>query len=89
MIRMITTGLIVAATSSALYAVPVQPATVITEDDPGWSCQTMGNRVCGPGNSEGVTPGCYSDTGDMVSMWPCHVVVNADGSSDVYLGVAR
>lgn len=22
---------------------------VVDEDDPGWDCRTMGNRVCGPG----------------------------------------
>lgn len=29
----------------------VAPATTIPlqEDDPGWDCHTMGNRVCGPG----------------------------------------
>lgn len=24
------------------------PAAAIQEDDPGWDCQTMGNRQCGP-----------------------------------------
>lgn len=22
----------------------------IQEDDPGWDCHTMGNRICGPGH---------------------------------------
>lgn len=24
------------------------PPKVIQEDDPGWDCHTMGNRICGP-----------------------------------------
>lgn len=26
--------------------------TVITEDDPRWDCETMGNRICGPTTTE-------------------------------------
>lgn len=62
--------------------------TRITEDDPRWNCTTMGNRICGPNNANGVTAGCYSDTGSApVHLWPCHVVVNPDGSSDVWEGL--
>lgn len=25
-----------------------QPRIVHAEDDPGWDCRTMGNRICGP-----------------------------------------
>lgn len=56
----------------------------IQEDDPQWDCRTMGDRRCGPTNVQGVTAGCYADTGELVAVWPCRVVVNADGSSDVY-----
>ena len=29
----------------------VTPVTqVLQEDDPGWDCHTMGNRICGPGH---------------------------------------
>jgi hypothetical protein len=40
------------------------------EDDPGFSCVTDGNRICGPGNANGVPPGCY-DAGVLVAPWPC------------------
>ena len=56
------------------------------EDDPGWSCITNGDRRCGPGNSNGVPPGCYDDAGMLVAPWPCVVIVNPDGTSDVYVG---
>ena len=23
---------------------------IIREDNPGWNCETMGNRICGPAN---------------------------------------
>ena len=39
------------------------------EDDPGWNCAVDGNRVCGPGNANGVTPGRYVD-GTLVDLWP-------------------
>lgn len=56
----------------------------IQEDDPGWDCVSMGDRSCGPTNTQGVTAGCYDDGGVLVAPWPCHIVVNPDGSSDVY-----
>ena len=36
--------------------------TVITvqEDSPQWDCTTMGNRICGVGNAQGVPAGDYS-----------------------------
>jgi hypothetical protein len=42
---------------------PVDDTTTITiqEDDPRWDCRTMGNRICGEGNSEGVAPGYYGE----------------------------
>lgn len=40
---------------------PVDTTTVtVQEDEPGWSCAEMGNRICGPNNSEGVPAGDYS-----------------------------
>ena len=33
---------------------------IIMEDDPRWDCRTMGNRICGPTNSQGVPAGGYS-----------------------------
>ena len=36
--------------------------TVVTvqEDSPQWDCTTMGNRICGIGNAQGVPAGDYS-----------------------------
>ena len=31
------------------------------EDDPAFDCRIHGNRICGPGNSQGVPPGQYRD----------------------------
>lgn len=42
--------------------------TSIQEDEAGWNCARNGNRICGPGNSEGATPGCYRD-GHLVISW--------------------
>lgn len=44
------------------------PAGQIQEDDPGWDCRTMGDLVCGPTNSQGVTAGRYS-AGVLVQGW--------------------
>ncbi|WP_457095117.1 hypothetical protein [Mycobacteroides abscessus] len=34
------------ATPSVVHSVP---ASEPEEDEPGWDCATMGNRICGPG----------------------------------------
>ncbi len=80
----------IVATSPGL-AVPSDGSAVfqtsrIDEDSSTWDCRADGNRVCGPGNVQQVIPGCYDDAGALVSGWPCRVVVNPDGSSDVYEG---
>jgi len=54
------------------------------EDDPNWDCVTMGNRVCGVGNAEGVPAGCYNDNEELVAPWPCFVMTDDDGNMDVY-----
>ena len=59
-------------------------AQAATEDSPSWSCVDDGNRICGPGNANGVPAGCYDDGGVLVAPWPCHVIVNPDGSADIY-----
>lgn len=64
-------------------------ADTINEDDPGWSCVDDGNRICGPGNAQGAPAACYDEGGVIVAVWPCSVVVNPDGSSDVYTPDAR
>lgn len=56
----------------------------VQEDSPAWSCVDDGNRICGPGNSNGAPAGCYDDGGVLVATWPCYVVINPDGSSDVF-----
>ena len=66
----------VAITSGRAYAT--------SEDSDQWSCVDDGNRICGPGNADGAPAGCYNDGGVMVAPWPCHIVVNPDGSADVY-----
>lgn len=82
-IGILATGLI----AGGAFGVAVSPAMVtMNEDDSAWDCRTMGNRVCGPANPQGHTAACYNDAGDIVALWPCHVVVNPDGSSDVFEG---
>jgi hypothetical protein len=43
---------------------------VITEDESGWSCVDNGNRVCGPGNQQGVPAGRYDEGGVLIDAWP-------------------
>lgn len=51
-------------TAAALIA--LAPLTGPQEDDPGWDCRTMGDHVCGVGNSQGVAPGLYDQAGALV-----------------------
>lgn len=60
----------------------------VQEGSPQWSCVDDGNRVCGPNNPEGQPAACYDEGGVIVALWPCHVVVNPDGSSDVWDGLS-
>ena len=43
---------------------------IITEDESGWSCVDMGNKVCGPDNSNGVPAGRYDEGGVLIDPWP-------------------
>ena len=43
---------------------------VIMEDESGWSCVDNGNRVCGPGNPQGVPAGLYDEGGVLIDPWP-------------------
>lgn len=54
-------------------------AETVYEDDPGWSCVDDGNRVCGPGNSEGKPAGCYDNGGVQFAAWPCEAWKPSDG----------
>lgn len=85
----ITAG--ITAGLAGVYVANAEPSGTLAvqmpnEDDPDWDCRTQGNRICGPRNSQLVEPGCYNDGGTLVALWPCHVVVNPDGTSDVYQG---
>lgn len=83
---LVTFGAIIAATPAP--AANADPT--LQEDDPGWSCIDSASRVCGPLSDDwGHTPGCYDDTRTLVASWPCSVVVNPDGSSDIYTPDAR
>jgi hypothetical protein len=42
----------------------------VSEDESGWSCVDDGNRVCGPGNAQGVPAGRYDEGGVLVDPWP-------------------
>ena len=60
-------------------AQPVQ--ATIWEDSPGFNCTTMGNHICGPGNSEGLPAGCYEDlqdAGTLVVAWTRYDDPHAD-----------
>lgn len=73
--------------ASNAYPTPViedTPIVNVMEDDPNWDCVTMGNRVCGVNNTQGVVAGCYNDNEELVAPWPCFVVVDDDGNADVY-----
>lgn len=85
-IGILATGLIAGGAFGVTVGVAVSPATVVNEDDSAWDCVSMGNRVCGPANPQGHTAACYDDGGVIVALWPCRVVVNQDGSSDVFEG---
>ena len=88
-LALLSTEVVLAASFLASGAIGLRTASAHPgheEDDPGWSCITDGNRICGPGNPDGVPAGCYDDAGMLVAPWPCFVVVNPDGTSDVYVG---
>lgn len=46
-----------------------QAAASPMEDQPGWSCVDDGNRICGPGNSQGAPAGLYDAGGVLVLTW--------------------
>lgn len=46
------------------------PPAAPLEDEPGFSCVTDGNQVCGPDNAEGVPAGRYDEGGVLVDPWP-------------------
>ncbi len=59
-------GSILDIITAAIIAMSAQQSpdttTVVTvqEDSPQWDCTTMGNRICGVGNAQGVPAGDYS-----------------------------
>ena len=90
MLKTLAAGVLISAAIGVPLAGPtiaISHATpVVQEDDPGWDCRLDGNRICGPTNTEAIAAGCSNDAAQLVAAWPCHVIVNADGSSDVYTG---
>ena len=48
----IVLGVLASGLALALFAPSCDPKPIpqptIQEDDPGWDCHTMGNRICGP-----------------------------------------
>lgn len=70
-------GLVVGA--APVGAVP----GVIAEDESGWDCRTMGNRVCGPDNAQGVIAGQYGPDA-LIIPWPAATVPEWCG--DICLG---
>lgn len=62
----------------AVFPAPVEghavAEPVIAEDDPGWTCDTMGNRVCGVPDSQGTNfLICHDPAG-----YPIRVVLTPD-----------
>ena len=51
---------VLAALAVTIPPVPASADTAILEDSAGWDCRVHGNRVCGPGNNQGVPAGDYS-----------------------------
>lgn len=74
--------------AGAILSAPPASAAPVQEDDPRFDCVFDGNRICGPANTQGAQPGCYNDRAALVAPWPCHIVINPDGSADVYEGPA-
>lgn len=62
-------GLFNHPTNNTTPAAKAQAVVFVEEDDPAWNCRTMGNRICGPGNSNGVTPGIYTSQGNLILAW--------------------
>lgn len=74
-----------ALAASALAWTWPASAEGVEEDSPEWSCVDDGNRVCGPGNANGVTPGCFDDGGVLEAYWPCHVEIDPrTGDTDIF-----
>jgi hypothetical protein len=76
---------------------PQAPARTCQEDDSCWVCSMMGDWVCGPGNDNGLTPGCYgteagggSESGGttvvLKELWPCWSAVLPNGERHIYRG---
>lgn len=70
--RRVLAALVLSA-SVALAPVALASASPL-EDEQGWSCVDDGNRVCGPGNSDGKPAACYDQGGVIVALWPCDPV---------------
>lgn len=69
--RRIGAAVLVMAAAVWQTAVSEAQADPCYEDQQCWSCVDDGNRVCGPGNTEGKPAACYDDGGVIVAYWPC------------------
>jgi len=91
-----TLGCVIAADADDLAGPTIVPSSgqTITEDDPRWDCETMGNRTCGPRSDGSVySAGAFTGQGrlrpcageDVEPHLPCRVlmrptyVVGGDG----------
>jgi hypothetical protein len=64
---------LIAAYVLAMHSPALAPADTVTtvqEDSPLWSCVDDGNKVCGPGNGNGVPAGPYDEGGVLIDAWP-------------------
>ena len=53
-------AVVLAALAVTIPPGPASADTAILEDSALWDCRVHGNRVCGPGNHQGVPAGDYS-----------------------------
>ena len=63
------------ATAALLTLAAPSNAAPTMEDSEQWSCVDMGNRICGPGNTNGVPAGRYDAGGVLVDAWPINGMV--------------
>ena len=53
----------------SIVSLPVGSSVSIEEDEPGWNCSTMGNRICGPVVPDYVWEACEGTVNDSVCAW--------------------
>jgi hypothetical protein len=68
-VKLVIASIAVAFAAIAGITAPVASAAPM-EDEPGFSCVDDGNKICGPGNEQGVPAGRYDVDGVLVDPWP-------------------